>query len=61
MAAESGGGVKMYGYIQGITDTDEINYCPRCGCEVSANYSDGTSECRGCNYRFGVVGMEDDE
>ena len=51
----------MYGYIQGYTDADEINYCPRCGCEVSGRYSDGTAICRGCGYRFGVVGMDEDE
>ena len=51
----------MHGYIQGITDTDEINYCPRCGCEVSGYYGDGTAICRGCNYRFGVVGVEEEE
>lgn len=21
----------MYGYIEGFTDTDDINYCPSCG------------------------------
>lgn len=51
----------MYGIIQGLSDTDEIKYCPRCGYEVSEYYADGTAMCRGCNYRFGVVEMDEEE
>lgn len=24
----------MYGFISGISDTDDINYCPKCGREI---------------------------
>ena len=24
----------MYGIISGITDTDDINYCPKCGAKM---------------------------
>lgn len=51
----------MYGIIQGLSDTDEIKYCPRCGYEVSEYYADGNAMCRGCNYRFGVVEMDEEE
>ena len=51
----------MYGYISGCTDTDIINYCPRCGRETSIYYGDGTGKCDNCGLRFGVVECEEDE
>lgn len=45
----------MYGFIQGFSDTDEINYCPVCGAEIGTAHADGTSECDECGTRFGVV------
>jgi len=49
----------MYGYIAGITDTDEISYCPKCGAEIKKFIGDGTAVCESCSYHFGVV--ESDE
>ena len=45
----------MFGYIEGITDADEIDYCPYCGAEIGSRYADGTAQCEKCNARFGVV------
>ena len=34
----------MYGFISGITETNDINYCPKCG-EVIREWSgDGTAK-----------------
>lgn len=49
----------MYGYISGYSDTDEINYCPKCGEEISEYRADGTADCSECGYHFGVVECED--
>ena len=51
----------MYGYISGITDTDEITYCPKCGAEIMKFYGDGTAWCEECGYHFGVVEYEETE
>ena len=54
----------MYGMISGISDTDDIIFCPRCGEDVRRNgfyYGDGTAKCCGCNYHFGVVECEENE
>lgn len=50
----------MYGFINGITDTDEISYCPKCGNPIREFFGDGTAKCENCDYRFGVVECEDD-
>ena len=49
----------MYGFISGYTDTDEINYCPKCGERIEDYYGGGTGYCRECDFRFGVVEGED--
>lgn len=49
----------MYGIISGLTDTDDICFCPKCGCEISMFYSDGTAKCDECDYHFGVVECEE--
>ncbi len=51
----------MYGFISGITETNDINYCPKCGEEVSRFHGDGTAICTGCGYHFGVVECEETE
>lgn len=45
----------MYGYIAGIADTDEINFCPYCGEEITVMHAGGTVTCSSCKRRFGVV------
>lgn len=50
----------MYSIITGIADNDEIEYCPRCGEEVTQFYLDGTVGCKECGFHFGVVECEDD-
>ncbi len=50
----------MYGFISGITDTDDISYCPKCGAEIRTFHGDGTAICNECNYHFGVVECEED-
>ena len=51
----------MLGYISGITDVNDINYCPRCGAEIMEFYGDGTAECEECGYHFGVVECEEQD
>lgn len=48
----------MYSLITGITDTDNIAYCPMCGAKISIFYGDGTAKCDECNFHFGVVECE---
>lgn len=49
----------MYGFISGITQTDDISYCPKCGAEIDEYYSDGTAKCKECDYHFGVIECEE--
>lgn len=51
----------MYGFISGITDTDNISYCPKCGEGIRRYRADGTADCDSCGYHFGVVECEDSE
>ena len=50
----------MYGIISGLTDTDDINYCPKCGNRIADYYGDGTAECDDCGFHFGVVECEEE-
>lgn len=50
----------MYGIISGITDTDDITYCPKCGEIIGVFYADGTAKCDDCGFHFGVVECEDE-
>lgn len=50
----------MYGFISGITDNDDIAYCPKCGEEIRTFYGDGTAKCN-CGYHFGVVESEEEK
>ena len=49
----------MYGFISGVTDADDISYCPKCGAEIGMRYIDGTAECGVCGYHFGVIECEE--
>lgn len=51
----------MYGFISGITDTNDINYCPKCGAVIAAHHADGTARCLDCGFNFGVIECEEDE
>ena len=55
------GGLEMYGYIGGVSDTDEINFCPYCGDEIVIMHAGGTVTCNSCKRRFGVVEMDEEE
>lgn len=50
----------MYGFIEGITDTDDISCCPRCGETIKTFFCDGTAICENCGFHFGVVECEED-
>jgi DNA-directed RNA polymerase subunit RPC12/RpoP len=45
----------MYGYVSGISETEDIRHCPNCGEEISSGYADGTAQCDKCDSRFAVV------
>ena len=49
----------MYGFINGITDNDDIHYCPKCGEPITIFHGDGTAKCDECGYHFGVVECEE--
>ena len=49
----------MIGIIEGITDSEKIDFCPRCGAEIYTTYVDGTAECESCQYRFAVIDCEE--
>lgn len=51
----------MYGFISGITETNDINYYPKCGEMIREWNGDGTAKCTGCGYHFGVVECEEKE
>ncbi len=53
--------LKMYGYIAELTDTDEINFCPYCGEEVSIMQAGRTVTCDSCKRRFGVIELDSEE
>lgn len=53
--------LRMYGYIAGVTDTEEINYCPYCGEEIATMHAGGTVTCSSCKRRFGVVEIDEEE
>lgn len=52
----------MYGYLQGYSETDSIEYCPKCGKPIHVGYADGTVQCtnKECRLRFGVIEKDDD-
>lgn len=50
----------MYGFISGITENNNIFYCPKCGEKVDVFFSDGTAKCTECDYHFGVVECEEE-
>lgn len=52
----------MIAYIQGCTDTSEVNYCPYCGGYANMSNAEGYFWCDDCEKWFAVVeGDETDE
>ena len=51
--------MNMYGFVSGISDTDDINYCPKCGGEKLSLHGDGTAVCLDCGIAFAVVKCEE--
>ena len=51
----------MYGIISGISDTDNINYCPKCGEEIYHYKGDGTAVCNECGFCFAVVECDEED
>ncbi len=51
----------MYSFISGISDTDDIRYCSKCGADIMEHFADGTGKCDTCGFRFGVVESEESE
>ena len=40
----------MYVFVSGISDTDGINYCPKCGSQTLSFHGDGTAVCPDCGF-----------
>ena len=55
------GDLEMYGYIGGVSDTDEINFFSFFGDEIVIMHAGGTVTCNSCKRRFGVVEMDEEE
>lgn len=51
----------MYGFISGITDSENITYCPKCGEKIYEFHGNGTAICGECGFHFGVVECEEEE
>lgn len=56
----------MIGFIAGITNTDNIRFCPKCGAEIREIRSSNSAICDECGYwfgviEFGVIEIDDDE
>ena len=51
----------MYGFISGISDADDINYCPKCGGEKLSPHGGGTAVCLDCGFTFGVIECEEND
>lgn len=51
----------MYGFISGITEIENITYCPKCGEKIYEFHGDGTAKCDECGFHFGVVECEEEE
>lgn len=51
----------MFGYLEGYSDTSNINYCPACGEAVGVFHADGTATCKTCGERFGVIVVSEEE
>ena len=41
----------MYGFVSGISDTDDINYCPKCGEKIYFYKANGEAVCDKCGFR----------
>lgn len=50
----------MYGYIAGLSDTEDIMYCPKCGESITIYHGDSTAVCSACYFHFGVVECEEE-
>ena len=51
----------MYGFVSGISDTDDINYCPKCGEKIYFYKANGEAVCDKCGFRFAVIECEEDD
>ena len=51
----------MYGFVSGISDTDDINYCPKCGEKIYSYKGNGEAVCDKCGFRFSVIECEEDD
>lgn len=51
----------MYGFISVISDSNDINYCPKCGAVIAAHRAKGTAMCLYCGFVFAVIECEEDD
>lgn len=51
----------MYGFVSGISDMDDINYCPKCGEKIYSYKANGETVCDKCGFQFSVIECEEDD
>ena len=51
----------MWGFVSGISDSNDINYCPKCGAVIEAHRANGTAWCLYCGFVFAVIECEEDD
>ena len=51
----------MYGFVSGISDSNDINYCPKCGAVIAEYRANGTARCLDCGFVFAVIECEEDD
>ena len=52
----------MYGFVSGISDSNDINYYPKRGVIIAAYRASTTARCLDCGFVFAVIECaEDDE
>ena len=52
---------EMYRFVNGISDTDDINYRPKCGQKIYSYKSNGEAVCDECGFQFTAIECDGEE
>ena len=50
----------LFGYVEGYSDPDEVEYCPYCGGGIDYRNANGFSKCSDCGRLFAVIEGEEE-